>query len=71
MVTMREVSEPMTRPHLPRISSSESGFFFCGIRLRAAGDAVAQFQPAELFAGIENPVLGQAAQVDHGRRLAA
>ena len=25
--------QPKTRPHLPRISSSESGFFFCGIRL--------------------------------------
>ena len=24
---------PTTRPHLPRISSSESGFFFCGMRL--------------------------------------
>lgn len=24
---------PNTRPHFPRISSRESGFFFCGIRL--------------------------------------
>ena len=33
MVTMSEVRQPITRPHLPRISSSESGFFFCGMRL--------------------------------------
>ncbi len=33
MVTSSDVRQPITRPHLPRISSSESGFFFCGIRL--------------------------------------
>src|ERR1017187_8489637 len=33
MVTSSEVRQPITRPLLPRISSSESGFFFCGIRL--------------------------------------
>ena len=33
MVTNSDVRQPTTRPLLPRISSSESGFFFCGIRL--------------------------------------
>ena len=33
MVTIKEVRLPMTRPDLPRMSSSESGFFFCGMRL--------------------------------------
>ena len=33
MVTINAVSAPITLPHLPRINSSESGFFFCGIRL--------------------------------------
>ena len=33
MVTKSDVRLPYTRPHLPRISSSESGFFFCGMRL--------------------------------------
>jgi hypothetical protein len=28
---MRPVIWPKARPALPRISSSESGFFFCGI----------------------------------------
>ncbi len=31
-VIIMPVSAPCTRPHLPRISSSASGFFFCGIR---------------------------------------
>src|SRR5258708_27919333 len=33
MVMKSELKSPNTRPNLPRISSSESGFFFCGIRL--------------------------------------
>ncbi len=31
-VIIMPVSAPCTRPHLPRINSSASGFFFCGIR---------------------------------------
>src|SRR5712671_4008137 len=33
MVMKSELKPPNTRPNLPRISSSESGFFFCGIKL--------------------------------------
>src|SRR5260221_685538 len=67
MVMNSALKSPKTRPHLPRISSSESGFFFWH-QTAPAGDAVAQFEPSEFFARIENPVLGQAAQVEHGRR---
>src|SRR5258707_458473 len=33
MVMKSELKSPNTRPNLPRMSSSESGFFFCGIKL--------------------------------------
>ena len=31
MTAMKPVSVPISRPALPRSSSSASGFFFCGI----------------------------------------
>ena len=47
------------------MSSRESGFFFCGISERAAGDAVAEFEPAEFVGGVEDPVFGEAREVRH------
>ena len=41
------------------------GIFLLRHHAGAAGDAVAQFQPAVLLARIENPILGQTAEVEH------
>ena len=66
MVTIREVRQPSTRPHLAADQFERIGILLLRHQAGPAGDAVAQFQPAELLAGVEDPVLGQAAQVDHG-----
>ena len=65
MVNSSEFSAPITRPDLPRISSSESGFFFCGIRLEPLVTPSPSSIQRELFGRVKNPVLGQTAQVDH------
>ena len=62
-VTNSEVRSPKTRPDF-------RGWLANGFFLRheagAAGDVVGQLQPAEFLAGVEDPVFGQAAQVQHG-----
>ena len=55
--------------HAPALAANQLqriGILLLRHQAGPAGDAVAQFQPAELLAGIENPVFGQAAQMQHG-----
>src|ERR1035441_2620132 len=61
MVTNSEVRQPMTRPLFPRMSSSESGVFFCGMRLDPLGTL-----PVTSRVDTGDPVLGEPAQMDHG-----
>ena len=54
---------PNTRPALPRTSSSESGFFFCGIRLEPVATASASSTNPNSADAQENDVLAQSGEM--------
>ena len=68
MVTNSELSDPEHASALAANQFQRIGILLLRHQARSAGDAVAQFQPAELFARIKNPVFGQPAQVQHRGR---
>jgi hypothetical protein len=70
IVVSHPVRRPMTRPALPRTSSSGSGFFFCGIRLLPVAAVSCEFEEAELLGTEDDHVFAEPAQVHHRERTA-
>ena len=71
IVASQPVRWPITRPLLPRTSSSGSGFFFCGIRLLPVAARIGELEEAELLRREEDEVFGDAAQMHHRRATRA
>jgi hypothetical protein len=58
IVTNSDDRSPHTLPDLPRISSSESGFFFCGIKLDPlVTPSPSSIQP-HFLTGVQYPIFG-------------
>ena len=68
MVMSSETRQPKTRPRLAADQLERIGVLLLRHQAGAAGHAIAQLQPAEFLAGIEDPVFRQAAEVDHRDR---